>query len=283
MDETLTQSTTCAGPRRRRINLGGNYCGHQPDKPRLDVQRQPRIGPGGIPRILTDCTQRLRRYYYEPRRLIPALDLANRSHRQQRSERREACVQLLSACLGLVDLASLRVGIPTHGGFVNHPVHLLANHAGLPLKRAYRALADLKAAGLITVAQKRDHNRDGSWTYYKAVKAISRELFLLLGFAENKLKKARDRASARLRERFADSLSQAQRPTPQLRALMGAAVSRAAQRTRQEPSAGLDPPAFEENRQLAVLAVGIKQKHPDWTRDKCYQKAAELLSRAPLA
>jgi len=90
----------------------------------------------------------LKSYYDNPRQIIPSLDLANGSERQQRSERREACLLLLMALLKYTDLASLRVGIPTQDGFLSLTVDYIGKQTGMTLKRVERALADLKAAGL---------------------------------------------------------------------------------------------------------------------------------------
>jgi len=80
----------------------------------------------------------------------PSLDLANGSNRQQRSERREACILMLTVLLKYTDLASLRIGIPTPDGFLSLTIDFLAKQTGMALRRAERALADLKAAGLVT-------------------------------------------------------------------------------------------------------------------------------------
>ena len=92
-----------------RTNPGGNFCGHQPDAPRLELVRPTtaKTRPG----ILRELQGRVRQYYSAPR-YIPSLNAANGSKRQQRSERREACLLLLNAILEFTDLASLRCGVP---------------------------------------------------------------------------------------------------------------------------------------------------------------------------
>jgi len=60
-----------------RENLGGNFCGHAPLSPRFTLARPAKTGKGGIPRVLTLCAERLKDYYYSPRKVIPSLDLAN--------------------------------------------------------------------------------------------------------------------------------------------------------------------------------------------------------------
>ena len=132
-----------------RENLGGNFCGHDPQNPRLTLEKPAKTG---IPFVLTRLMALLKSYYDNPRQIIPSLDLANGSERQQRSERREACLLLLTVLLKYTDLASLRVGIPTEDGFLSLTVDYLAKQTGMALKRVERALADLKAAGLVTIA-----------------------------------------------------------------------------------------------------------------------------------
>lgn len=48
------------------------------------------------------------------------------------------------------DLTSLRVGIPTADGFKSMTVDFIAKQTGMTLRRCERAIADLKAAGLLT-------------------------------------------------------------------------------------------------------------------------------------
>ena len=183
-----------------RENLGGNFCGHDPLSPRFTLARPAKTGKGGIPRILTLCSERLKGYYYNPRKLIPSLDLANGSQRQQRSERRESCLLSLMALLKYTDLASLRVGIPTQDGFLSLTVDYIAKQTGMTLKRVERALADLKTSGLVTIAQPRKRLPDGYWKSLAAVKAISRNLFAIFGL-DRRLKQERTKASKRLKQK----------------------------------------------------------------------------------
>ncbi|TAM00375.1 MAG: hypothetical protein EPN70_22735 [Paraburkholderia sp.] len=54
---------------------------------------------GNRPRILVEMQKRLGAYLDDPSRHLPTLNAANGSVRQQRVERRTACVQLLRAML----------------------------------------------------------------------------------------------------------------------------------------------------------------------------------------
>jgi len=88
---------------------------------------------------------------------------------------------MLTVLLKYTDLASLRAGLPAPDGFLNLTVGFLAEQTGMTRKRAERALADLQAADLVTIAQARKPRPDGSWKGLAAVKAISRHLFALFG------------------------------------------------------------------------------------------------------
>ena len=82
-----------------RVNLGGNFCGHDPSDPILNTLNPVKTGKGGLPRVLSLCMERMDSYYARPSKVLPTLNAANGSQRQQRSERREACIRLLKALL----------------------------------------------------------------------------------------------------------------------------------------------------------------------------------------
>jgi hypothetical protein len=165
-----------------RINPGGNYCHHQPEHPVLTPQISVKKGRGGLPLVLHKCAERLQEFYWQPH-LLPSLNLANRSNRQQRTERREACIQTLSIILYYLNLTTLCVGIPTAGRFINLSIHTLRKRTSLGEKRIHRALHDLKAAGILTISQPRCKTPDGRWMGQVAVKAVSQALFKALGLS----------------------------------------------------------------------------------------------------
>ncbi|MFN4186934.1 MAG: hypothetical protein ACK4FN_02785 [Acinetobacter johnsonii] len=266
-----------------RENIGGNFCGHYPASPRLTLESSAKKGKGGVPRVLTLCIERLKDYYYRPRKVIPSLDLANGSSRQQRSERREACICLLSSLLKFTDVASLRVGIPTKNGFVNLTVDLIAKHAGMHQKRIERALHDLKAAGLVTVGQQREKKADGSWIGLAAVKAISKHLFGVFGLA-TMLKFERDKASKRLKkkekgwEQESQSYAKAQTQTGKARfSLFNEALgNKEPAELALRPRANDPPPENAKLRlQKMLRAADFKQANPSWSREQCYEEASK--------
>jgi len=179
-----------------RVNDGGNFCGHQPDSPRLGLIRP--ADSKRRPGILIELQERIRRYYRSPN-VLPSLRNAHKSKqgRQQRSERREACLLLQAAILEHTDLVSLRCGVPTPSGFISLTLPYLVKITGLHPRRAERAMADLKTANLITVSQPRQLKEDGSWRGLAAVKAVNKLLFTVFGLAK-RLKHEQDRAVERL-------------------------------------------------------------------------------------
>jgi len=267
-----------------RANLGGNFCGHDPRNPRFTLTRPAKTGKGGIPPILTELAARLEHYYAHPRQLIPSLDLANGSARRQRSERREACVLTAKALLKYTDLASLRVGLPTPDGFLNLTVGFLAEQTGMTRKRAERALADLKAAGLVTVAQARKPLLDGSWKGLAAVKAISRHLFALFGLGK-RLKRERTGASQRLKQKAWQWALKAgaDKATHAGPARLALALKALLRKPGRKPEPRYKPPDdLEDRRRLNLKLVELKAQHWDWDRARLIEEAERILfGRAP--
>lgn len=176
-----------------RVNNGGNFCGHDPKVPRLDLIESTNKNR---PKILQKLQERTRTYFSNPQ-YLPSLNAANKSSRQQRSERREACLLALSAILEFTDLTSLRCGIPTSSGFLSLTLDYLCRFTGMGQRRMERAVADLKAANILTISQPRQLKSDGSWRGLAAVKAVSQHLFTAFGLSRW-LAHERDRANKRL-------------------------------------------------------------------------------------
>ena len=174
---------------------GGNRCGHDPACPRWF---EPPAHHAPHPKILVKLQAAVRAYFADPA-VLPSLNAANGSSRQQRSERREACLALLGALVHYLDLTTLRVGIPqADGSFQGLSLEFLAEKAGLGLRRAERACRDLRKAGLVEVypiAQKTDGDR------YRGLPAIRRlpvSLFKVFGLSRW-LQRERDKAASRRR------------------------------------------------------------------------------------
>lgn len=181
--------------------MPGNKCGHFPDTPRWFTPPRQHTRP----KIISRAIGEIRRYYYQPESIIPSLNMANNSPRQQRSERREACLAVLGCLLHYLDLSTLRVGIPRPGvGFRGISMPFIADKCDLSLKRTERAVADLVKSGLITVHPLCDKLSETVYKGYAAIRTISAKLFSILGLG-GRLKFERDRAAERQRRQLRKS------------------------------------------------------------------------------
>ncbi len=177
--------------------MQGNNCGHNPETPRWFHPPEKHTRPQIIRKIIGE----IRRYYADPGATIPSLNLANGSDRQQRSERREACLSVLACLLHYLDLATLRVGIPQHdASFQGVSMPFIAEKSGLTLRRTERAVADLVKAGLITVHPLCEKISECAYKGFAAIRTLNRKLFTLFGLG-GRLKYERDRAAARLKKK----------------------------------------------------------------------------------
>ncbi|ADE16985.1 conserved hypothetical protein (plasmid) [Nitrosococcus halophilus Nc 4] len=174
----------------------GNGCGHNPANPRWF---SPPENHKERPRILCKLSEKIRAYYHDPEAILPSLNLANGSDRKQRSERREACLQVLSCLTHYLDLVTLRVGIPWEdGSFSGIGMERIAALCGIGLRRAERAIHDLVAAGIITVHPIAKQSGFAEYSGYPAIRTISASLFKAFGLS-NWLRHERDKASKRQR------------------------------------------------------------------------------------
>lgn len=252
-----------------RHNAGGNYCGHDPQRPRFDLTKP---ASERTPGIIKTLTERLQGYYYNPA-LIPQLNFVNNSPRQQRSERREACLLILSCLLKFTDLSSLRVGIPTKEGFVPLTIKLLKDHVGISQSRFERALSDLVRSGLISSTQRCTVGDDGEYKGLAAIRCISKDLFGLFGLAVrlgHEMKAASHRLQVKARQ-WQTSLTQAVRNRSWQRFLTGSKKKQAKHKPESIRA------SEEANRQIQLIALGLRNKHPEWPKDRCFARAKELL------
>ena len=157
----------------------GNNCGHCPSTPRYF---SPPEKHANRPLLLSGISIAIRKYFVNPDTL-PLLNAANGSDRQQRSERREACISLLGCILHYTDLVTLRVGIPQPDGSMSGlTLPFLAVLSGLSVRRAERAIRDLKAAGIITVHPICEKISDTVYKGIAAIRTVCVHLFTALGF-----------------------------------------------------------------------------------------------------
>ncbi|MGH8651194.1 MAG: hypothetical protein ACREUI_00410 [Burkholderiales bacterium] len=175
----------------------GNRCGHNPCSPRsFEPPERHKARPG----ILRKLGEKICAYYDAPAKILPSLNLANGKDSQQRSERREACLQLLSCLIHFLDLVTLRVGIPqANGSFRGLSLPYLAGLSGLELRRAERACHDLVVSGILTVHPIAKKTNTGEFSGLPAIRTLSQALFRAFNLA-HWLKHERNKASKRQRK-----------------------------------------------------------------------------------
>lgn len=191
--------------------MSGNNCGHIPEQPRWFTPPEKHANrPGILRRII----QSIRDYYAKPSDILPGLNSANESERQQRSERREACVAILGCILHYTDLVTLRVGIPQpDGSMAGLTMPFLAEKSGLGERRAERAIHDLKAAGIITVHPICQQLEDATYKGFAAIRTVCKYLFAALGldaWLEHERRKAQERKAKRTEKKHRKDLANVQ-------------------------------------------------------------------------
>lgn len=159
----------------RRINEGGNFCGHDRHNPLLSINCKSIRRP----KVIKAAQKKLEEFYKDPSTL-PMLQYARNSDRQRRSESREAEIQLIKVILEYTDLVTLRCGIPTETGFKPLTLDFLVKLTNLHKRRAERALSELVRVGLLSVHQPRQLV-DNQWIGFAGIKTISKLLFKTLG------------------------------------------------------------------------------------------------------
>ena len=185
--------------------MNGNKCGHLPTEPRWFEAPEKHTRPHIIKKLISSIQD----YYKEPAATLPFLNIANGSDRQQRSERREACISVLGCLVHYLDLATLRVGIPhADQTFQGIKMSFIAERCDLTLRRTERAVADLVKSGLLTIHPLCEKLEDAIYKGYAAIRTINQKIFTIFGLG-GRLKYERDKAAARVRKKERKSLNSA--------------------------------------------------------------------------
>ena len=154
--------------------LRGNRCGHDPQNPQLSPPVPIKKGLGGLPRIISLAAEKAKSWFYLPQ----SCTLLNPNHdRQTRSERREACQVIIETLLKRMDIATLKIGLPTAAGFIDMDMKTIVQESGLGQRRCERAIGLLKNAGFIKVSQPRLKNAEGKYFALRAVRSFTEEFF----------------------------------------------------------------------------------------------------------
>lgn len=181
---------------------------------------------------------------------------------------------MIDAILEYTDLVSLRCGVPTATGFMSLTLDYLVQYTGLNMRRAERALADLKKANLLTVSQPRQLLEDGSWRGLAAVKAVSALLFTTFGLHE-RLKHERDRAAKRLAKKAVRAGGSLTSWARSKLVIGNPAPSRGRRVEPGSPPRGVDRLTFERERQEVLIE--LKGAHPTMPPDERNAEAQRIL------
>lgn len=252
----------------------GNRCGHDPRNPRLEPLRP---AATNVPPVLRALLEKIQVYFDTPD-FIPSLNGANGSIRQQRSERREACVLTLGILIKYLNIITLRCEIPTANGFIALTIDWLAKQAGLTMRRMERAIRDLKAAGLIEVKE-RAVLRSRGYRSIAAVKSVSKHLFALCGLKHDledqaaKKKRYQEREVARATK---ESEAQEARNALRWKSVVGNALQKPVTRARPDNlnQSTLD---VEHRHQFNIRCLELRAAHPDWSDEEVRREAGRFL------
>lgn len=230
------------------------------------------------PHLLRELGTRLGRYLRHPTQWLPQLNAANGSARQQRSERRIACVQLARALIKRCDLATLRVGVPGEAGWTDFTLEYFAAQAGLPFRRAERALRDLRKAGLVRVRRQCELEETEQGVRYKPIpwiRYLTPALFRAMGL-DKRLRDEQSRAQLRAQRKTAKARKQSRKGAELAAQLVSRITELQTRSTTPRPADAVQRADVE--RAIHLRAGELKAAHPEWDRDACYAAARSQLS-----
>lgn len=156
-----------------------NYCRHLPAYPeffKMPGNHKPRA------KIIQEAITRLMDAYFKPKKQLTALQMHTQTTGNQvKSQRRNAAIAILQAMLYYIDDATGRVGRRVdNGGFNDLSIRKLADYAGLRLKRAKRAMADIVKAGYIKVTRQYIRAENGDIFALPSIREVTPKLFVEL-------------------------------------------------------------------------------------------------------
>lgn len=158
----------------------GNRCGHNSNKPKIDLQYKSVKRPS----VINSLIWRIKDFYFNPIK-IPALMNAFNSKRLRRSESRESIVLVLSCIAKYTNIkAGNNVGWVKSGAFYHLTYKNICNQTGLSLSRVERAMKEIKRAGLVKVIQQNKTNSDGTKSALSAIKYVMNSFFRLMGLSQ---------------------------------------------------------------------------------------------------
>ncbi|MBV2133294.1 hypothetical protein KRX52_10855 [Pseudomonas sp. MAP12] len=211
-----------------RVNNGGNYCGHNPAGPALDIVR-PETSRRR-PKILDALHANVGRFYSNPG-LLPNVRWCSISRdgcrhdrrRSMRSERREAIIQILRAAVHFVDIVTLHLGRPIPAGFAWVTKAKMRQLTSLSEKRFDRALRDLRESRIVRIYERNKPVPfvEGEFRAEPAIKIFSKHLFGAFGLSQWLQKEQEKAAQRRQAQKAQQQEGQKQKPSGAARARTG--------------------------------------------------------------
>jgi hypothetical protein len=255
----------------------GNRCGHDPRRPRLQLQRpdnQTRGKP--FPWLIRQALERIEGLYRERWRFR---ELGPR----KRSERIEGMVLVAKALIRNLDILTMRAGRWREDGIlVGISMKTIAKWAGISEQRAFRASWDLREAGWISISQPIEKTHEGpcgpglcprrGHKGRAAIRSIKRELFERLEL-RGRLMKERGKRAADARAATAQTIAQRR----QIRRLVRASERARTLTTRtrdQLAGAATPPPPKQET--IADMAARMLAAASD---DEARARVAEWIAK----
>lgn len=253
----------------------GNRCGHVPHAPM--IYTRPTENRKTYSSIHT-AQRNLSEYYFKPlTSWLPHLFLARRSTRQQRSERREAIASIASVMANYVDLASMKIVRLYNKELIPLSVKELASKAGVHIRRAERAIKDLRESGYLELEYRYERNDEGDIVPKVAIKRLSTLFFFHLGVTYEKLKREIDRAkkhAAKFNKKARMKLAQLNESSNTLLNHMlpsSPATGKRKSYRQKEADRVLE-------KQRVQLIWQLKQQHPDLPIEQIKKKAESLMA-----
>lgn len=203
--QSTTPSSSSSEPKKMdSTHRSGNKIGHDPNNLKLKTNYPIKKGKGGMPALLHDVSERLDKWAVEPN-LYPNFTRAlsvNGMH--IRSEAREAIAVTLKAMLRKLNLATMVVAKPSTTGLRCWSVKKLLEDAPIGRKRLERVLHRFYRITLVESHRQCKKNEDGTYKHFASIRVISERLFELLGVTPERIKKQRDKASDRIKQKAAE-------------------------------------------------------------------------------
>jgi len=183
-----------------RINTGGNYCGHYPDSPSLELaqpakpaqyKKGKKVRGGQLTPVQYKAIKLLNKYYANPNSL-PLLNNAV-GDRQHSSCGRESCIRFLKALVTGTCITNSVFGMPAKDGQNFEPFNVtrIINLSGLSRSRAGRAAQTLTNTPYYQTIKRAEKKDDGKYKGHYSVKHLTDKFFEDLGLLEE-LKRDRE-------------------------------------------------------------------------------------------